>query len=75
MVDSIMNAFCLVNKKMEELLPNYTDILIEPKQAEVFQMSFKKDLITKSIEAGRKACKLKIKEIKSLIERKKNNQV
>lgn len=72
MVDSVMNAFCLVNKKMEEDLPNYTDILIEPKQSKVFQMSFKKDLIMKSIEAGRVACKEKIDEIKKMIENKKN---
>ncbi len=72
MVDSVMNAFCLVNKKMEEVLPNHTDVLIEPKQSEVFQMSFKKDLIMKSIEAGRLACREKIEEIKKIINDKKN---
>ena len=71
MVDSVMNAFCLINKKMEEMVPCASDILIEPKQVEVFQMSFKKDLILKSIEAGRIACREKIDEIKKLINKKK----
>lgn len=67
-IDAIMNAFCLCNKRVQELKPNFTDVIIEPKQYDVFQMSFKKKLILKSIASGRIAAKQKMSEIKRVID-------
>ena len=66
-LDAIMNAFCLCNKRIQELKPKYADIVLEPKQDNVFQLSFKKDLIEKSIESGRVAARAKMSQIKELI--------